>query len=375
MTTARVHAVVTGGGTSGHVVPALAILEALVDAGHDPDTLRYVGARRGVETRLVPPSGIEGHFLPIAGLQRSIAPRRLLANLILPIRVWRSRRQARVLLRQWRPKVVVSVGGYASDPAAHAAQVEGVPLVCVSYDRRPGLATRRQAQVAVATATAFAGSDLPRAHHTGAPVRRSIRMLDRGSRRAVVRSERGIEPESLVLAVVGGSLGSATLNSFVSRVMVAMGERPRPRGGWTVLHVCGPRFVDEFAPVPPPGVVVKRYGYEEHMEDLYSACDLLVARAGASTVAEVATAGVPAVLVPWPGAVKGHQELNARALSDSGAAVLMTDEQLLSPEGSGAVLDVLLDPHRLASLSRRAREEGEMHRGDALIRLIDDAAS
>jgi len=370
-----VRAVVTGGGTSGHVVPALAILEALVDAGVPSDELRYVGARRGVETRLVPAAGIAAEFLPMAGLQRSLAPRRMASNLLLPLRVFVSRRIARGLVRRWRPAVVVSVGGYASDPMAHAAVAAGVPLVCVSYDRRPGLATRRQARHATACATAFPDSDLPRARLTGAPVRRAMRTLDRDARRAQARAARGIPDDALVLAVTGGSLGSATLNSFVDDVMAAMAERPSPPGGWVVLHSCGPRYASTPRPSTATGLRLEHTAYEEHMEDVYAACDLLVARAGASTVAEVAAVGVPCVLVPWSGAADGHQEMNARWLADMGAAVLVLDAEVSGADAVRGVLDLLVDAGRLANLARAARAAGEIHRGDALVRVVLDAAS
>jgi UDP-N-acetylglucosamine--N-acetylmuramyl-(pentapeptide) pyrophosphoryl-undecaprenol N-acetylglucosamine transferase len=370
-----VRVVVTGGGTSGHVVPALAILESLVDAGIDPAELRYVGSRRGVETRLVPPSGIGAEFLPMAGLQRSFAPRRVAANLLLPWRVLVSRRAARALVRIWRPAVVVSVGGYASDPMAQAAVAAGVPLVCVSYDRRPGLATRRQARHAAVCASAFPDSGLPGAQVTGAPVRRAVRTLDRAARRAAARAERGIPLDALVLAVTGGSLGSAALNAFVDDVVAAMGERPAPPGGWVILHSCGPRYASAPPPPTPTGVRLQRTAYEERMEDVYAACDLLVARAGASTVAEVSAAGVPCVLVPWSGAAGGHQEMNARWLGDAGGAVLLSDAEVPGAEAVRTVLDILVDSERLEGLARAARAAGEMHRGDALVRLVLDASS
>ena len=113
-------AVVTGGGTSGHVIPAMAVLEALVDAGHDPSELAYVGSRRGVESSMVPALGVRCAFLPVSGLQRSVSPRSLLANAVFPFRLLAATRGARRLLREWSPRVVVSVGGYASEPAARA---------------------------------------------------------------------------------------------------------------------------------------------------------------------------------------------------------------------------------------------------------------
>ena len=132
-----VYAVVTGGGTSGHVIPAMAILEGLLEAGHTANELRYVGSRRGIERSLMVSSDVAGEYLPISGLQRSLSPRGIARNLALPFRLVRSRLMARALIKRWQPHVVVSVGGYASEPMSAAAIAAGVPLVCVSYDRTP----------------------------------------------------------------------------------------------------------------------------------------------------------------------------------------------------------------------------------------------
>ena len=155
-------AVITGGGTSGHVLPALAIADALVARGHRPDEIVYIGARRGIETRLLPPTPYPHHFLDVVGLQRRLT----VGNLAFPIKMGRAILVARRLLRDLRPAVVVSVGGYASFPATFAARMRRIPVVVVSYDRVPGLASRVSAKFATACAVAFEGSKLPRAQHT-----------------------------------------------------------------------------------------------------------------------------------------------------------------------------------------------------------------
>ena len=363
---------VTGGGTSGHVLPALAVLEELVDAGHPAESLRFVGAKRGVDRSLLIDEPYEAVFLPISGLHRSFAPRRVAANLLLPVRLLRSRIIARRLIRAWRPRVVVSVGGYASEPMSRAALAAGVPLVCVSYDRIPGLATRRQARRATSCAVAFPGSPLPRAVVTGAPVRRKVRTLDRSAVRGAARSAIGAPVDALLLCVTGGSLGSGTLNEMVPRILRLMGERPDV--SWAVFHVCGTRNLSEDAPVPPSNVWYRRVGYEPNIPDVYAAADLMLCRAGASTIAEVAAVGVPAVLVPWPQAADDHQSLNARWLTDAGAAVLVTDDQCRHGAGPEVVVSLLADEEVRRRLAAQARSMGSHSRAGAIAEVVGNAA-
>lgn len=366
---ARVEAVVTGGGTSGHVVPAIAILEALRDTGSDVSSLRYVGARRGVETRLVADStGVACEFLPITGLKRSFAPRDLLANLVLPFRLALATVAAIRLFRRWRPQVVVSVGGYASEPAARAAVLTGVPLVCVSYDRTPGLATRRQARRAAACATAFADSTLPKSVHTGAPVRVRLRSLDVAAERDTARATFGVSGASSVVAVVGGSLGSGALNDAVPAMLAALAGTNSE-----VIHVTGPRYAGSPQPVVPTGVQYVRLPYCDDMAALYAACDVLVCRAGASTVAEVSTVGVASVIVPWSGAADDHQRMNAQWLADAGAAIVVPDAD--TDAIVREVTALVADPATRRKLAAAARDLGTIHRGDALVRLVRGVAT
>ena len=201
-TRGRTYAVVAGGGTSGHVLPALAVADALVAAGHDASTIRYVGAERGVETRLLPETPYPHTFLDVVGAQRRLTR----ANLGFVPKMLRSTRVATRLLREWRPQVVVSVGGYASMPAVFAARRLGVPVVVVSYDRTPGRASRMAARSAAACAVAFENSPLPRAELTGAPVRQVILDVDRSNyeQRRAARVVLGLDPECFVIAVMGG---------------------------------------------------------------------------------------------------------------------------------------------------------------------------
>lgn len=363
------YAVVTGGGTSGHVIPAIAICELLVEAGHPISDLRYVGSRRGVERELMKSTQIESEYLPISGLQRSWSFQGMTRNVVLPWRLLRSRVLARGLLKLWNPSVVVSVGGYASEPMSRAALASNVPLVCVSYDRTPGLATRRQAKLATISAVAFEGSSLPRSVLTGAPVRNQLRLLDVSTSRGSSRAALGIAPDAHMVVVMGGSLGSGVLNAMVADLLIELSGTQS-----VVYHICGQRFERDPMPHVPVGVQYIRVGYEDRMADVYSALDVLVSRAGASSVAEIATVGVAAVLVPWPDAADGHQELNARWLTDVGAGILMDDAACSDGRAVAEVTQLLANTQRISELAHSAYQLGALHRSNALVEAIEGAA-
>lgn len=368
-----VFAVVTGGGTSGHVVPAIAVIEALEDAGVPAVDIAYVGSRRGVETRLLPPTGVQSVFLPISGLQRSLSPRSLVRNSALPWRLLRTTVMARALVRRWSPAVVVSVGGYASEPMARAAVARGIPLVCVSFDFVPGLATRRQSRRAAACAVAFEGSPLPRAVVTGAPVRRAVRSADRRVLRDRTRSAMGLADREILVTVVGGSLGSRALNESVTTVAGALSAAGIPS---RIRHVTGPRYsAGAEVRAAVPGVHVETVGYEDDMPGVLAATDVLVSRAGASTVAEIATLGVASVLVPWPGAADDHQARNADWLASAGGAVRIDETGNLAGDLAAAVVELAGDGELRAAVAAAAFARGDRNRGNTLAETIRNAAS
>lgn len=361
-------AVITGGGTAGHVLPALSVAEALVVRGHQPGEILYIGALRGIETRLLPPTPYPHVFFDVVGFQRSFSRR----NLGFAPKLLRATREATALLRQRRPKVVVSVGGYASMPAVLAARRLKIPVVVVSFDKRPGKASRVAARSAVASAVAFSDSPLPRATVTGAPVRQSILGVDRVDDRVAAREQLGIPLDRFLICVFGGSQGSGILNSVIAQFV----ERHCDRGDLALRHVVGERFLAE-ASAPrrdPNGILYDVIGYEDRMPLVYAACDLLVGRGGASTVIEVAATGTPAILVPWSGAAEDHQTDNIRWLSDSGAAVLIPEPEFDLSRFDGVVLRLIDHPAELQVLGERAHALGAPHRSGRLGELIDHIA-
>ena len=361
-------AVVTGGGTSGHVVPALAIIDALVDAGHPRESVHYVGTMRGIEQRLVPPTGSPFTLLDVVGIQRSFSRRNLA---VLP-KLLRANRAARALMRELGPKVVVNVGGYGSFPMTWAARRMGVPYIVVSYDRRPGLVSKFMAKHAAACAVAFEGSALPHAELTGAPVRRQLVTLDREGVRAAARVALDLPLDRFVVAVMCGSQGAAAVNRAIADVV----EHFAGRRDLAVHHVVGERFLGEAAPAcdGTTGILYRVIGYEDRMPQLYAAADLFVTRGGAGTIAELATVGMPAIIVPWPDAAENHQMGNAKVLSDQGAALLI-EQSDLSPERLAAeIAGLMSDRGRLAVMAHRAHQAGAVHRSGRLVALVERVA-
>jgi undecaprenyldiphospho-muramoylpentapeptide beta-N-acetylglucosaminyltransferase len=361
----RAYAVVTGGGTAGHVLPALAVADALVAAGHDSSSLRYVGAQRGVETRLLPETPYPHEFLDVVGAQRRLTR----ANLGFVPKMLRSTRAATRLLRDWQPRVVVSVGGYASMPSVFAARRLGIPVVVVSYDRTPGRASRLAARNAAACAVAFEQSTLPRAELTGAPVRQAILDVDRSNDTARLAARRalGLESERFVIAVMGGSLGSGVLNSALASYI----EDHRDDARLAVRQIAGERFASRIEQMIGQ-VQHQVVAYEDDMAAVYTACDLLIGRGGASTVHEVAVTGTPSILVPWAASTDDHQSDNVAWLSEVGGAVLLPERDV---ERLGETIDALRsDDARRAELAAAASRRGEVHRSGALAGLIERVA-
>lgn len=366
MTHSPAFALVAGGGTAGHVLPALAVIDGLVAAGHPLESLHYVGARRGVETRLVPPHGVPYTLFEVVGLQRRFTA----ANLRFPVLLWRAVRQAGRLLDQRRVKVVVSVGGYASLPAVLAARRRRIPVVVVSYDRRPGRSSQITARFAAACAVAFADSPLRRAVHTGAPVRQSVLAVDRVTQRRQAREALGVPQNRFLVTVVGGSQGSGALNAATT----ALVDRWHHDATMALRHIVGERFLGEARPPidDPDALQYQVIGFDDQMPWVYAASDVVVARAGASTVVELAVTGTPSIVVPWGDAADDHQRANAAWLVEAGGALTLDDAEL---GRLGDELEALRgDPEGLIAMADAARHAGEIHRGDRIVRLIEDIA-
>jgi undecaprenyldiphospho-muramoylpentapeptide beta-N-acetylglucosaminyltransferase len=348
---------ISGGGTGGHVFPALALAEELVARGHARDRIRFVGAARGLEATAVPAAGFAVDLLPGRGLERRASLAALGRNLHTSYETAVAFARASALVRRLRPRIVVGVGGYASLPAVVAARARRIPAVVHEADAHPGLANRIAVRLGARAAVSLPGTPLRGAVVTGNPIRPAIARVERAP----------VTPP--LVAIVGGSLGARSVN----QAALGLYDRWRDRDDVTIHHVSGTRDYEECSTaLAAQRVAGDRLSYslvpfEEHMEVVYTEATLVVSRAGGMT-AELATVGMPSVLVPLPGAPGDHQTANADALVAAGAAVKVPDAELHAARLDAEVTTLLADPGRVAAMSAAARGLG---RPDATARFAD----
>ena len=362
---------IAGGGTAGHVQPAIAIARALVARGHPSASIELVGSERGIETRLVPAAGFELSTLPGRGFERRLSLRNLRSAFSLLVafgRAWR-------LVGRRKPRVVVSVGGYASVPCALAAVLRRVPIVVAEQNAAPGAANRLVARFAKACAVSFEGTPLPRAVVTGNPVRPEVLAIDRARDAASARTKLDVDPDRRVVLVFGGSLGALRIN----RAALGAARRWAARSDLHVRHVIGTRDWAEITAggphVPADGPLrYQAVEYDDDMPTSLAAADVAVCRSGASTSFELLAVGLPAVLVPSPFVTADHQTANARHIERAGAAVVVPDAELDGERLAAEVDALLADPARLERMGAAGRAAARPDAADAIAALVEEHA-
>ena len=366
----QVWAVIAGGGTAGHVHPGLAVARALVGRGHDPESIHFVGSARGVERDLVPAAGFELTLLPGRGIRRRLAVQNLSS-------VWslvQAAAQATRLLRDDQPAVVLGLGGYASVPCALAARLLKIPFVVAEQNAVAGMANRLAGRWARVSAVSYPGTKLPRPVLTGNPVRDEIQKVDRERNRSVARAALGVEDGRRLVVVTSGSLGAARIN----RAAFEAARQWADRDDLAVHHVVGRRDWQDLAHLRPElsdaPLNYRAVEYEEDMPGVYAAADLVVGRAGASSVAELAVVGLASVLVPLPGAPGDHQTANAARLAASGGAVLVPDAEMDGDRMVAEVDGLLKVPGLLAAMDREAADLGRRNAANLVADLLEEHA-
>ena len=329
-----------GGGTAGHTSPLIATADALRRLEPDVE-ITCVGTPRGLENRVVPEAGYPLELIPPVPL-----PRKPGADLLrVPTRLRGAVRATYDVLDRVRPDVVVGYGGYVSMPVYVAARRRRLPVVVHEQNALPGLANKVGARVARRVVVSFPDTPLPRAEYVGLPIRRMISTLDRAALRAEARAHFGLDADRPTLLVTGGSQGARRLNQSVAGSARALGD-----AGVQVLHVVGPQGEATPEQTDVPYVTVP---FVDRMDLAYAAADLVVCRAGASSVTEAAAGGLPAVFVPLP-IGNGEQDLNARPVVDAGGGLLVQDAALTPEWVSATVPELATDPDRLAAMSSAA---------------------
>ena len=364
------HALIAGGGTAGHLLPGLAVAGALVAAGHDPASIHFVGSARGIETRLVPEAGFTLTALPGRGIQRRLT----LDNLAAAFGLLRAIISGVGLVRRRRPAVVLIVGGYASVSVAVGAALWRVPMVVAEQNAVAGAVNRLAGRFAAVCAVTFEGTDLPNSVVTGNPVRADVLAVDRERDRRSAREQLGVPADRVLIAVVSGSLGARRVNAAVREAVPALAHRE----DLEIRHVVGRRDWDAMreAPIdlPADGLRYRTVEYEDRMDLVLAAADLLIGRAGGTTVAELAAVGLPGILVPLPGAPRDHQTANASALVAAGAAILVPDAQFDGDRLVRELEPLLSEPSLLAGMGRAAAGLGHRDAAARVAALMEQVA-
>ncbi len=308
-------ALIMAGGTGGHIFPGLAVAEALRASGWQ---VQWLGAPDSMESRLVPPRGFTLQTIDFAGVRG----KGLVTLALLPLRLLKAFWQSIRVIRQIKPDVVVGLGGYISFPAGMMAVLLGKPLVLHEQNSVAGMANKVLAQVADKVFTAFPGV-LKKADWVGNPLR--VEFLQQAEPAARFAPRMADAQHRLQLLVVGGSLGAKALNEIVPKALALLPANQRPQ----VIHQSGEKQIDELrANYAAAGVEATLTPFIDNTAAAFAQADLIVCRAGASTVTEIAAVGAAALFVPFPFAVDDHQTTNARFLSDQGAAQLVQQKDL-----------------------------------------------
>lgn len=354
--------VLSGGGTAGHINPALALAESLIEQGHE---VFYAGTPQGVEARLVKEANLPFTPFEAKGFNRN-HPKTIFSAVRIIIK---STKLACAWFEEIKPDVVVAFGGYVCIPVGRAAKKMGVPLVVHEQNSVMGMANKYLTKTARAVALTYEVAGAPVADKeklvvTGNPVRSSVLTSTREEGRSML----GIPEEASMLLVFGGSLGARHLNAAIS----SMKKDLLAIDNLYVVHITGPKELEAVeAVLALTEEEKKRYlvmGYQNRMGETMAACDMVVSRAGATSLAEISARCIPAILVPFPFATADHQTTNARSYVQAGAAWMMADDMVETPEFKELVLTFVDDEKARLKMSEAARG---FETGNAASKLAD----
>jgi len=354
---------VSGGGTGGHIFPALSIANE-VRRRYPEARILFVGAEGRMEMEKVPAAGYNIIGLPVSGFDR----KHLLRNVKVLARLFKSMRMARNILKDFKPDIAIGVGGYASGPMLKEAQKQGIPTLLQEQNSYAGVTNKLLAAKANCICVAYEGMErfFPKEKIilTGNPVRRNL--LDCGATVQQARQAMAVEPEKKTILIIGGSLGARTINNAIMGGLKQIGEA----SGVQVIWQTGKLYDNQCREALEASGVknVVQMPFISNMDMAYRAADLVVSRAGASSISELQLLGKAAILVPSPNVAEDHQTKNAQALSSRGAAIMVTD----ADAGSSLVqtmLDIVGDEQMTASL---AANVVQMALRDAAERIVDE---
>lgn len=355
--------IISGGGTGGHIFPAIAIADGLRDSGLAEEIL-FVGAKGRMEMEKVPAAGYKIEGLEIAGFQRSLSAQ----NLKFPFKVIKSLLHARKIVKDFNPDIAIGVGGYASGPLLFAASVNGVPTVIQEQNSYPGVTnkilSKRAKKICVAYPNMQQFFPEDKIVYTGNPVR-SIITQSLPSREESCKFF-GLNPEKPVILSFGGSLGALTLNDSIENSVLKFAEKDI-QVIWQTGSYYYQRIHDAWKDKTPDGI--KIHEFLKEMQYAYGAADIIISRAGALSISELCIVGKPTILVPSPNVAEDHQTKNAMALVNENAAILVKDNEARNALYQTAI-DTLQHPELLKSLSANIRTLAKAEATKTIVQTI-----
>ena len=360
--------VIAASGTAGHIYPGIAVAQTLRARGL---AAYFAVSATGIGSQGVLNAGFECSSIAGRGLRRSLAPKSIAANLVAAGKLLAGAWQLWRLLGQLQPKVVLAMGGYTGFIAAAAAFGRRIPVVTAEQNAVPGLANRLAARLSRAAGVAFADTRLPKAVHTGNPVRPAV--IEAARQRAGDAAAAGASAQFKV-AVLGGSLGADCINSAMSELLAELSHQPDLAARYSWFHVTGERAWKQLTQLrelsQQPQYSYTAVPFEHQLADQLAASHLVVGRAGAGIVAELAVLGLPSVLVPLRGAPGDHQTANARVLAEAGAAQLITEAELSGSRLLATIEDLRQTPGQLAAMSQAAAALAVVEAGENMAELL-----
>ena len=353
--------IISGGGTGGHIFPAISIAGEIKRRDPEADIL-FVGAKGGMELSVVPKYNYPIKAVWISGIQRQLTLNNILKNLLFPVKLVVSLIQSNSIFNAFKPALVVGVGGYASGPMGRLAAGKGVPLVICEQNAYPGLVNKwlagRAKKILLGNDAASKYFDAGKVTITGNPIR-TFAEMDRNNAATAL----GLDPSKPTLLSLGGSLGARPLNIALQDELQAIID-----ADVQLVWQCGKRYYESLKKIVPQHPNIKLMAFIDDMGAAYAAADLIISRAGGSTISELIALSKPAILVPAPQLAEDHQTKNARSLSDQGAAILMPQSEAKAKLVKEA-LKVLKDEKRLSELTQKI-EAVEKH--DAAKEIVDE---
>ena len=366
----QVNVLVSGGGTGGHIFPALSIAGE-VSRRHPDWGILFVGAEGHMEMEKVPAAGYKIIGLPVSGFDR----KRLWRNVGVGIKLLKSLSKARAILKEFKPDIAIGVGGYASGPMLKAAQKQGIPTLLQEQNSYAGVTNKLLAAKAECICVAYEGMErfFPKEKIvlTGNPVRRNL--LQCGATPEQARQAMGVDPSKKTILIIGGSLGARTVNNAIIAGLKQIGDAYGIQVIWQTGKLYDQQCREALEASGVKNVV--QMPFITNMDMAYKAADLVVSRAGASSISELQLLGKPAILVPSPNVAEDHQTKNAQALASRDAAIMVTDADAVNTL-VGTMLDTANDSDLLASLGRNVEQmalrDAAEHIVDEVERIIND---